>query len=81
MTYSHRNGETTPPTEYGAYWLQGQIDNAYQTEPPGEIVLYSDRDVWATDQPMVEVWGDNTVYPLAACAGRWWGPIPTPEGA
>lgn len=72
MTYSHRNGETEPPTVRGYYWFKGII------------MRYGDpQDI--ADLKTVEWLGDCGVIVneesddfLADTKGQWYGPVTPP---
>lgn len=77
MNYSHRNGETEPPTQWGDYWISERIDGEYY-EPEILRVCYYNRgsglavaDFTPTD--------DNYMTPIADVDARWWGPIEMPR--
>lgn len=71
--YSHRNGETEPPTEEGYFWLEGNS---------GRIEFGKG---WGTSQPhyvfpranCIHLDRDNTIR-LSSFTGRFWGPVTMP---
>jgi hypothetical protein len=64
MTYSHRNGETEPPTEDGYYWLRSV---------PGDLR----RAIGITE--ILEGEPPEGLLTFEELAGvRWWGPVTPP---
>ena len=64
--YTHRNGETEPPTESGWYWYtagenpkHGNTGVVYVANVNGSPVIWRE-DFWLSDE------------------GQWWGPITPP---
>lgn len=74
--WSHRNGETEPPTMEGEYWFR-QWDGG-----PHDIVLV--YEVMVIDKPdgYIELVGFNSASqeesPIEDFLGEWYGPIPEP---
>jgi hypothetical protein len=75
MSYSHRNGETEPPTERGWYWFYGKHVNEKRKPVKQKCNLY--------------VFGGCTEYRdpdgkykimtnLSSLRGKWWGPLVPP---
>jgi hypothetical protein len=87
LHYTHRNGETEPPTVPGEYWFDGAV--VYDKGPLSAFSLGTHiRDQVKVEQPrwaqepglLVELpWGDLPEYfsPWQV-VGRWWGPIVPP---
>lgn len=73
-TYTHRNGETTPPAEPGKYWFNGRASLW-----TGEIVLQQAVDAIGRDGRVL-VWEERSQehLPVAQFTGQWWGPIVPP---
>jgi hypothetical protein len=73
--YSHRNGETEPPTVEGRYWFDGKVD--------GE--LYRGLTVAGSQYEDVRIWPDTYMGWNAlsdfAFEGQWWGPVTPPWDA
>jgi hypothetical protein len=70
--FSHRNGETAPPTRPGWYWFDGKT-------PERMCILR----VWVEDgEPMVNVTflkeGYSRHVPAVLHEGQWWGPVTPP---
>lgn len=73
ITYTHRNGETTPPTEQGRYWFKGMADGAavqdllpVVTDPRQGILAW---------RPMLD---DGWHEKIDRFDGQWWGPVSAP---
>lgn len=79
MTYSHRNGETEPPTVEGWYWFQGAITYRGMQDLPwwGLVAVPSYRGHVASMRPHTQ---SNILahVNLDETKGRWWGPIEPP---
>lgn len=72
MTYSHRNGETEPPTEADRYWFDGfRIKHNGNRAHIRDIVTTDDNGNVYNDV-------DGEMNPVATYEGRWWGPIVPP---
>ena len=79
MTYSHRNGETEPPTEEGWYWFDG--DKCWRGESQRSLKrpVFVEREEEGGSIYWFGADGDAD----DACAdgwleGQWWGPIVPP---
>ena len=74
QTYTHRNGETTPPTVDGYYWFVGQVVK------PGQVRGKHHREVgkvYAFQAPAPFLISGKRVT-VKNCAGQWWGPLLPP---
>lgn len=72
MRYSHRNGETEPPTETGYYWFRYNV----KTEQLCHICQVRRR----VHSGLYAVWpGVDFQEDVDELAGRWYGPILEPE--
>jgi hypothetical protein len=75
--YSHRNGETEPPTQEGEYWFRGRVLN----RPVAQRVhvntwRFGDgREELLISNPFLD---DGNEMEMNKCDGRWWGPIVPP---
>jgi hypothetical protein len=70
--FSHRNGETSAPTEGGWYWFDGTVDgDAYQGMAIAEL-KYDEIDVWSNT---LLGWNRMSGETLV---GRFWGPLVPP---
>ena len=72
--YSHRNGETEPPTTAGEFWFDGAgIASSH---------VYKWRDRFSVERHngVLCVFDDDgyPLLPVTSMAGRWWGPIMPP---
>jgi len=85
-TYTHRNGETEPPTIVGAYGFRGLYmdirPDAYGThEVAGIITLYHpDRETWPEFIAYDCETGEGAYHNAKDFDGKWWGPITGPWG-
>ncbi len=72
MRYSHRNGETTPPTEVGWYWVFGKIETLTDDEPVemSGIFMRHSRGWYDPDGDMPSSSVSTVTY---------YGPIPSPK--
>lgn len=81
MTYSHRNGETEPPTVEGWYWFWGKhIGWVKRGDFPNR------KDILHVDSVgNTRYWKRGTAYPrgmpVTDVVGKWWGPLPEPWSA
>lgn len=77
QTYSHRNGETEPPTVEGTYWFRGKIHHRdYAHDVAGLKVVsehwrYEGHEHWLVESEECE---DR----LKDAEGQWWGPVEAP---
>jgi hypothetical protein len=75
--FSHRNGETEPPTEEGEYWFRGRVLN----RPVAQRVHVSawrfgnGREELRISNPFLD---DGNEMEMYKCDGRWWGPVHPP---
>lgn len=71
--YSHRNGETEPPTEAGFYWFIGRKRKHAQTTSKGGVyrVWWNSGELYTRIEP----WSSCRVDELT---GRWYGPVEPP---
>lgn len=75
--YSHRNGETEPPTilEHH-YWFKGDEGSGYDDEGPLVFVMPAEKDIGPyIYSDCYEVGGR---VPIADMQGQWWGPVLPP---
>lgn len=81
MTYSHRNGETEPPTVRGCYIYQGKIIKPGQVR--GSYHRTCGLVIGASDDLRFRIGnlgfgrGGEAVC-VRDCSGQWWGPITLP---
>lgn len=71
-TYSHRNGESQPPTEAGRYWFKGIIMRYGDPQDIADLKIVEfrlDRGIIVNEEV------DDF---LADTKGQWWGPITPP---
>lgn len=73
MNYSHRNGETEPPTITGWYWLK-QSRRSRQYKPDLSWLIF----VWRGTEKIWRVDGNKEHYLLETIRGQWWGPVTMP---
>lgn len=66
MTYTHRNGETEPPTEAGEYWFIGEVYGKWLAEKV-DVRLRGKGFGASTSEGSYEV--------SEFRGSRWWGPI------
>lgn len=66
QTYSHRNGETEPPTQVGHYWFKG-IVNGYSVAEKVTVMMW-------TGSGALRVIGIDEGSRLEHFHGQWWGP-------
>lgn len=70
--YSHRNGETEPPTKAGWYWFKGSVS-------VGNHLGFSVHfDVVRLDDSQLVAFPNDYMATLRNVTGRWWGPIVPP---
>lgn len=62
--YTHRNGETEPPTEPGNYWFKG-------------VLLFLDSPGREREETTLIV-NVSLDFVLDKYEGQWWGPIVPP---
>lgn len=68
ITYSHRNGETEPPTiDEAWYWFDGGLNDI---EHPRGVLYIFDGATYA----------DGEMWSISELKGRWWGPVTPPWG-
>jgi hypothetical protein len=71
--FSHRNGETEPPTEEGEYWFRGEVGGeSYAGRVPVSVWVSFKQKLMAQN-PFSYV--DVDMYNFV---GQWWGPIVPP---
>jgi hypothetical protein len=76
-TYSHRNGETEPPTRCGDYWVSDRIDGEYYEPEILHVCHYNRGSGLAVD--IFDTANDNYMTPVVNVDARWWGPIEMPS--
>lgn len=71
--YSHRNGETEPPTEAGFFWFIGRKHKHSQRVSRAGVY----RAWWNAGELRISIapWSPCSVDELV---GRWWGPVTPP---
>jgi hypothetical protein len=71
--FSHRNGETEPPTEAGFFWFIGRKRKHPQRVRRGGVY----RVWWNSGELYTRInsWSSCQVDELA---GQWWGPVIPP---
>lgn len=75
MTYTHRNGESEPPTEEGFYWT-AWVPNPARKAAVVEVVRDGDEwQVWHIGNEVETYWTEPAQAPTDF---RWWGPILPP---
>jgi hypothetical protein len=75
MTYTHRNGESAPPTQTGRYWFNGVITSERGVYHIANISYFATTNM-AYGMTYNDVTGEmleNKNY-----VGRWWGPVTPP---
>jgi hypothetical protein len=70
VTYTHRNGETEPPTEEGWYFLTGARGVGF---PAGTPLVHVAKKRYGKVCFVVDL-----NVPAADIAGQWWGPVTLP---
>lgn len=67
--YSHRNGETEPPSVEGRFWFKGMLDKIPST---GIVAINAG---WQTTcwPDWIEGWSPPDDF-----QGQWWGPVTPP---
>jgi hypothetical protein len=73
MTYSHRNGETKPPTIHEEYYWFEADENSRVLARTGCYYIYS---FYSVDDP-ARLAGDDGAH-IDKLKGRWWGPVTPP---
>lgn len=81
--YSHRNGETEPPTTKGNYWVKGfaTINGAImRLSLMLTVADWRDSAMYAKlpDGGLVTVRGTSTGFASAEWNCEWWGPVMPP---
>lgn len=83
MTYSHRNGETEPPTDEGWFWCYGSV--RIPNEPinvTGMLYVGTWHDgSWLANvgnKQLVAIGVSAGVHPQGEWYCRWWGPVTPP---
>jgi hypothetical protein len=71
MTYTHRNGETAPPTEPGRYWFNGVFNSKGTYNIVG--IVESNQIPGTTYNDVTGEVLKNSDY-----TGQWWGPMVPP---
>lgn len=71
--YTHRNGETEPPTIKGV-WFWFMSDGDADISAMGMLFIYPQGDDVAGTFDDVD--GDTTC--ISELEGRWWGPVTPP---
>jgi hypothetical protein len=83
VTYTHRNGETEPPTIEGMYWFRGKGRSEFGYGPTtieceGRTwVRFSELD-GAIYGPFVSIEGNELLQIGLEVEGQWYGPIVPP---
>lgn len=73
--YSHRNGETEPPIEWGYFFYEGQIVKPGQVRGRRRHLFVL---VFGPSNDNLRIRVDNKIIPVGNCTGRWWGPVTPP---
>lgn len=77
--YAHRNGETEPPTEPGAYWFKGDYyygrlgDDRFRRSEQLLLQVEQDENRFYFDE-----FASDEGRTSGHFAGQWWGPIVPP---
>lgn len=71
--YSHRNGETEPPTVAGLYWIDFEVIPGYAPVVVFEQPVGVYRAIEITNHRPIDA------VPVSEFQARWYGPIPQPE--
>lgn len=83
VRYSHRNGETEPPTEVGYYWVRGSMspnDNVGLIAVEGVAHIVPPSDDLGMEDYFFQL-ADMGLYHRIAPSEilcRWWGPVLPP---
>lgn len=73
MIYTHRNGETIPPSETGRYWFCGSLIGLRQELLTTVINIDPDGLLaWCDFE------GEGWFQEIASFDGQWWGPVAAP---
>jgi hypothetical protein len=80
LHYTHRNGETEPPTVPGEYWFDGAIlaDGGYYktgTKWRDQVYVSNSEHGLQVEFQYYEDWDQFSPWQVV---GRWWGPIVPP---
>jgi len=77
-SYSHRNGETTPPTVPGRYWFDGTTINRLSPSP--SVLKGTTRVIGDHGELLawMDLWDGGQYEPIEQFTGAWWGPVVTP---
>lgn len=75
MMYTHRNGETIPPTETGRYWFKGMVRSMQYNAITSVI---NDDEYAGYLAAWYEFCGDGWFESTKAFNGQWWGPVLAP---
>lgn len=75
MMYTHRNGETIPPTETGRYWFKGLVRSM---EYNAITSVINDDEYAGYLAAWYEFCGDGWFESTKAFNGQWWGPVLAP---
>lgn len=70
MQYSHRNGESEPPTMAGHYWFKGRRSR-WKIQHLLWVVMV-DKHSYGV------VVSSDMCIPVSEYEGQWWGPIQPP---
>jgi hypothetical protein len=73
MNFSHKNGETEPPTRPGHYWLRGVRKHGHK-----RIRLRHLLHVVRASHTTFEVEWGGVAMPIELYEGQWWGPVCPP---
>lgn len=81
MTYTHRNGETEPPTIPGDFWYKGKLHHRGHTDESrnyhhdcgGMFHIYPH---WHTNKLCID--GEECIHYMEDAEGQWWGPVVPP---
>lgn len=78
MTFSHRNGETEPPTEPGWYWFEGAVRGTGPDRHLREVVrVLVQVDINGVTKNQI-TFDHHRANPYERVKDRWWGPITPP---
>ena len=83
MIFSHRNGETEPPTEIGWYWCGGALTVDGTRRKIWNMLYLADWHnesfvVGLPDGQMAVLGKDATGFREVTFSCQWWGPVTPP---
>lgn len=75
--YSHRNGETEPPTEAGIFWFRGKLHHEEYYHDVADLQTVVANN-YSGINDFFAIAGEECLHGVSDAEGQWWGPIVSP---